>query len=71
MKIGGVRPGGPAEQAGMKAGDLIVKMGGKKILNIYDYMGMLGELKPGDSVEVELMRDGKSVTVTAHMTKRQ
>lgn len=71
MKIGGLRPGGPAEKAGMKAGDVIVKMGGKKIMNIYDYMGMLGELTPGDSVEVELQRDGKLMTVTAQMTKRQ
>jgi hypothetical protein len=70
MKIGGLRPGGPAEKAGMKAGDVIVKMGGKKIMNIYDYMGMLGELKPGDSVEVEVARDGSLMTFTAHMTKR-
>ena len=71
MKIGGLRPGGPAEKAGMKAGDVIVKMRGKKIMNIYDYMGMLGELKAGESVEVEVMREGKHVTLTAEMAKRQ
>lgn len=71
MKIGGVRPGAPADKAGMKAGDVIVKMGGKKIMNIYDYMGVLGELKAGDSVEVEVEREGKLVKMTAQMTKRQ
>ena len=71
MKIGTTRPGGPAEKAGLKAGDLIVMMGGKKVLNIYDYMGILGELKPAQEVEVEVMRDGKSVKTKAVMEKRK
>ena len=71
MKIGGIRPGGPAEKAGLKAGDVITKMAGKKILNIYDYMGVLGELKAGDVVDVEALRGGASVTVQATMQKRK
>ena len=70
MKIGGIRPGGPAEKAGLHAGDVIVNMGGKKIMNIYDYMGMLGELKPGDKVSVVVVREGKTMEFTAEMTKR-
>ena len=71
MKIGSTRPSGPAEKAGLKAGDLIVMMAGKKVLNIYDYMGILGELKPGQEVDVEVIRDGKSVKTKAVMQKRQ
>jgi hypothetical protein len=70
MKIGGIRPNGPAERAGLKSGDIIVKMAGKKVMNIYDYMGLLGELKAGDQVEVEVTRDGKPVKVLATMAKR-
>lgn len=70
MKINGIRPAGPAEKAGLKPGDVIVKMGGKKIMNIYDYMGMLGELKSGDRVEVVVMREGKPFTCTAEMAPR-
>jgi aminopeptidase YwaD len=70
MKVGGLRPDGPAERAGIRAGDVIVMMAGKKILNIYDYMGVLGDLKPGDTVEIEIMRDGKPTVVTAVMTRR-
>ena len=70
MKIGGIRPGGPAEKAGLKSGDVIVKMAGKKVMNIYDYMGILGELKAGDKVDVEVIRDAKALTVTAVMQKR-
>jgi Peptidase family M28/PDZ domain len=70
LKIGSIRPGGAAEKAGLKAGDLIVMMAGKKVLNIYDYMGVLGELKDGDHAEIEVMRDGKPLKVTALMQKR-
>ncbi len=70
MKIGGTRPSGPAEKAGMKAGDLITKFAGKKVLNIYDYMGILGELKAGDVVEVEAVRDGKPMKFSVTMQKR-
>ncbi|MDL1892790.1 M20/M25/M40 family metallo-hydrolase [Sphingobacteriales bacterium CHB3] len=70
MKIDGTRAGGPGEKAGLQAGDIITMLGGKKILNIYDYMGILGELKVGQVVEIEIMRDGKPMTVSATMTKR-
>jgi hypothetical protein len=70
MKVSSVRPNGAAERAGMKAGDIIVKMAGKDILNIYDYMGILGELKVGQMVEVEVLRDGKRESLTATMQKR-
>ena len=71
MKISVVRPGGPAEKAGMKAGDIIVSMGGKKIVNIYDYMEMLGKLKGGDRVPLTVMRDGTSLDFTAEMAERK
>jgi S1-C subfamily serine protease len=69
-KISGVRPNGPAEKAGLKAGDVIVSLGGKKIMNVYDYMGILGELKAGDEVTVEINREGTSMKVQAVMQKR-
>jgi aminopeptidase YwaD len=71
MKISVVRPGGPADKAGLKAGDIIVSMGGKKIVNIYDYMEMLGKLKGGDKVELIVMRDGKALNCTAEMAARK
>jgi S1-C subfamily serine protease len=71
MKIGGIRPGGPAEKAGLEPGDVIVGMKGKKILNIYDYMGILGELKAGDVVELDIVRGTDRKTFTATMQPRQ
>jgi len=71
MKISGIRPNGPAEKAGLQAGDVIVSMAAKKVMNIYDYMGILGELKAGDQIEVEVLRGGKPLKVQAVMQKRQ
>ncbi len=71
MKISVVRPGGPADKAGLKAGDIIVVMAGKKIVNIYDYMEMLGKLKGGDKVDLVVMRDGKTLNCTAEMATRK
>lgn len=70
MKISGVRPNGAAEKAGLKTGDIITGLGGHKIMNVYDYMGVLGELKAGDQVEVIVVRDGATVKVMATMQKR-
>ena len=70
MKVSGVRPNGAGEKAGLKADDILVAMGGKKIMNIYDYMGLLGELKAGDEVVLEVIREGKTIQLTAVMQKR-
>jgi aminopeptidase YwaD len=70
MKIDGTRGGGPAEKAGLLAGDVITKFAGKKVLNIYDYMGILGSLKAGEIAEIEVLRDGKPMTFSATMQKR-
>jgi S1-C subfamily serine protease len=71
MKISGVRANGAAEKAGLKSGDVIVGLAGKKILSIYDYMGILGELKAGDEVVVEVVRDGAPMSFKATMEKRR
>jgi aminopeptidase YwaD len=70
MKISGVRPNGPAEKAGLKSGDVITNIGGHKIMNVYDYMGVLGELKAGQEVDVVVTRDGNELKVKAVMQKR-
>ncbi|MGA9116581.1 MAG: M20/M25/M40 family metallo-hydrolase [Bacteroidota bacterium] len=70
MRIGGIRPDGPAEKAGLRAGDLLVEMAGKQVLSIYDYMGILGELKAGQEVSVKVRRDGELVETRAVMKKR-
>ena len=65
VKISGVRGGSPADKAGLKGGDIIIKFGGQKITNIYDYTYALEAVKIGEPVEVVILRDGKQTTLKA------
>ena len=61
VKLSGVSPIGPAAKAGVKAGDIIIKLGGKEITNIYDYTYVMGDLKIGTQTTITVQREGKSV----------
>ena len=61
--LSGVRGGGPADKAGIKAGDIIVHFAGKEITNIYDYTYALDAVKAGKSVEMEVLRKGKRIKI--------
>lgn len=61
LKITGTNQGSPSQKAGMKNGDIIIKMGEIKIGNIYDYMGALNKFSPGDSTEVVVLREGQEL----------
>jgi Tol biopolymer transport system component len=61
VKLSGVSPVGPAAKAGVKAGDIIIKLGGKDIQNIYDYTFIMGELKVGVETAITVQRDGQPV----------
>jgi hypothetical protein len=56
LLLGGVIGGGPAEQAGLMKGDIIVEMAGQGIANIYDYTYALELLKVGEAVKIVYMR---------------
>ncbi len=66
LLLGGVIGGGPAEQAGLQKGDVIIEINGQSITNIYDYTYALETLKIGQAVKVVYMRgsDRKETTLT-------
>jgi len=59
LLLSGVIGGGPAEQAGLRKGDVIVEIAGQTITNIYDYTYALEILKIGQPAKVVYLRDGK------------
>ena len=70
LSLSGVREGGPAAQAGLKGGDLIIKVGDRAIGTIYDYMESMNKHKPGEKVEVVVKRDGKDVKLPVTLGSR-
>ena len=71
VKFSDVRPGSPAEKAGLKAGDVLVQFGDKPINNLYDFTDALRRSKVGDVVEVKVLRDGKPVTASVKLEQRK
>ena len=54
-----VTPGKPAAIGGMKKGDIITAINGKQVSNIQDYMYRMGQLRHGETISVEVLRNGK------------
>jgi aminopeptidase YwaD len=54
-----VTPGKPAALGGMKKGDIITSINGKAVNNIQDYMFRMGQLKHGETISIEVLRNGK------------
>jgi len=61
VRVVSVSPGGPAADAGVQAGDLVVAMDGKRVGSGRELVDNMREVKPGQKVALELRRDGKSV----------
>jgi hypothetical protein len=70
VKFSDVRAGSPAAKAGFKGGDVMIAFGGAPIKTLYDFTFALRDKKPGDKVEVTVLRDGKRVTATVELTNR-
>lgn len=65
-----VQPGEPAEKAGIKPGDIVIKVDGKDVTPEQTLSYLVANIAPGTSIPVELMRDGKQRTVTVKVGKR-
>lgn len=61
--VTGIVPGSPAQAAGLAPGDLITRIGDKKIESAADVVALVGTHKIGAKVSVEVVRDGKARTV--------
>ena len=63
--VEGVQAGLPAEKAGIEAGDIITKVQGKSVERYSDLPRLVGMVKPGEKVVLQVFHDGKYKDVTA------
>lgn len=69
IKVDGVTENKPAIRAGIKAGDIITRVGEHKINGMQSYMEILGKLTPGQKTEVTILRGGKEIILPIEMNK--
>jgi serine protease Do/serine protease DegQ len=65
-----VMPDTPAEESGLRAGDVIVAVNGQPIRSSSELRNTVGLMQPGTEVEIGLLRDGERRTVTATLAGR-
>ena len=70
VRITGVRAGSPAEAAGLKGGDIIVRMGDADVLDLQGMTDVLRSHAPGDTVDLVYIRDGQRVTTKVTFGRR-
>lgn len=67
----GVRPGSPAERAGIAAGDVLLRLGSTTLLSLQDLAFALRAHRPGDEVEVLWERSGARTTAKVKLGERR
>ncbi|HEY0156633.1 MAG TPA: M20/M25/M40 family metallo-hydrolase [Thermoanaerobaculia bacterium] len=70
VKLSDVRAGGPADKAGIKGGDVLVEMAGTRIENLYDMTYALQDHRPGETIDVVVLRNGERLTLRATLGSR-
>jgi serine protease Do len=58
-----VESGSPAEKAGLKVGDVITELDGQKVSDASQLQIEVGQKQPGSSIRLQVLRDGKNVSV--------
>jgi hypothetical protein len=69
--LAGLQPGGPAERAGLRAGDRVVALAGRRIDNLYDYTFAIQALRVSEAVSIEVLRGRERVALTITPVSRE
>ena len=68
--VSGLVPGEAAEKAGLEAGDVIQKIGPKAVHSMHDLRLAVTSYRPGDTINVQLLRSGKPMTYDVVASRR-
>jgi serine protease Do len=69
--ISDVFKGDPADRAGLRAGDLITEVNGKKIKDTHELLLMIASFHVGDKIDVRVLRDGQDKVFRITVTERK
>lgn len=70
LRLTGVRAGSPADSAGLKPGDIVVEFAEKPVTDLQTYSEALYAQKPGDEVDVIVLRNGERVKLRVRLGRR-
>lgn len=70
VKLSGIKEGSPAEKAGLKADDIVIRFDNIEINNIYDYTYAIKNKKPNDKVKIIVKRNNKEIELELIVGKK-
>ncbi|WP_353204692.1 trypsin-like peptidase domain-containing protein [Sphingomonas sp.] len=68
--IGRIEPGQAADKAGLKAGDIVLRVGGKPVTPDQSLSYLVANVAPGARIPLDIVRQGKPMTITAAIGTR-
>jgi membrane-associated protease RseP (regulator of RpoE activity) len=71
LLVGRVEEGSPAEQAGLRVGDLLTRVGGEAVSGNWDVVRKVRPLTAGQGVALEVVREGRVETLSATVAERE
>jgi putative serine protease PepD len=69
-QVAAITSGGPAAKGGLQTGDVITTLGGKPVEDSTALSSLVDEHKPGDSVQVQVTRNGSTKTLSVKLGER-
>ncbi len=69
--VSGVEPGSPAEHAGLRQGDVIVALNGRRVTDANALRNQIASTRPDSSVSIDLLRDGKTESMSVRLVERE
>lgn len=68
--VGEVTPGGPAEAGGVQIGDIVTRLNGAAVRDRTDLTRRIGQVSPGETVRLEVLRDGRRQNLSIRVRAR-
>lgn len=68
--IAGILRGGPADRGGMRPGDILVEINGRKVLDTSGMLNLISSLKPNSAATLKVVREGAEKTINATIGRR-